>query len=1642
MGPKSQYAKAFTAIIAFALFASGCTKSREAALPDGMQEAVFAISEFGDLQTENSQFKVQTDDSLSELSIGDSAKATAEKGLVSIDDAEVPGRLKYMFLGLEITGQANKEYPLTFSVDKQFVTAYKVVTDPSELTILEKQLSQVKEEVVIQKQLQKTKDIKASKALLASLKQARANKSKVLSQKSAVILVPLFKFKIQSYGTLQRAKNDLKEETSTLQLKPSEWTEATHIQISTNSVDRMPVGLDPASKGEMDRTFVMDRINNKIMTAGTLASEYQISLNLNKDARVLTLLDVDALHVYEINSLKKLNLTDSQLRQLKAGTNKGSIRKCPPDIIAALPADAQKECILVLRYDVPVNYVSPELPIVDNDGNQAASVQFKPVRSSDNIGLVQIGQNVEPKKIVSNNELDPKTTIRIADIKGKEFFFKRTIEEASLSAGDTGLTPGMAGVLTIVRFEFEEKRVVLRKVDKIVKLKDGAAPIDNEEVMSLPVVYKKLDTKDASGAALSVPRLTNADRTDAQYIEIDWTGNTIPQEYSPYSSFYEGCVLGTADTEVADVDMRLTKGVLNFSQKYALAIKASCLVHYSSSSSFYDLNNPGYEYTARVSERISLKLNDGSSDKPFVQEIPFPVQNALSFGVWTTSHLKENALLGGFGREGSENNHPMVHDFRNGKKLVYTLTGLPNDNPEDRELYIGIARELVGSWNAAYKQAFHGSAMARDGNYIELEINGENGVQAHLGDLDKNIFHIEVKPSNSGVLGVSQVGYNPRSAIVVADSLILYGGNVKADVANSFRQAQIRKIWDDIKTKMREETLAEMKKRNAADEKAKNGEKLPAKAPVEDKAAVAQAVSRQILNMSKGNTLAPNLMALAQNLKLQAPELKEAIKKGRSNEAFAYAPSKANYGWMDKVLRVVTSKPDISISEIQGVMAKEILAAKGDRLTDSQKASLNNMVKTSEMRTRLMSSMKMTPGCVRSEADVANSNFGKLSFNEAFRVEALNTMVHEMGHSQGLTHNFIGSYDQANYANEDGTPSKRNYSSVMDYLTPGKFSWDGLGSYDIRAIRASHLGLFEVTEDAKAKLGGDFSLLVNEKYVKLETIKTRFTENNSWVGFSSRNVKDLLKPYKYCNDLDAGDDPACQRHDFGSSAVEIVTSIIEDIENNYVTNYTGWDRLTFDDSNSWIGSAYTSYYLFLMRKYMDETFYKAYLGKGTQEEISDYANAAIIAYQYYIQLIRTPDAGNEGFLSSKRLMALEYERDELDKNDKPTGKKVRDITIVEKRSLLDLMTDDKRTDSAGIEYDKIAALEMLTMRGFPAARYYKNSLRFSYMDFEKLVLRMGPTQSPVANTIASMLTDHLIPTYSNEYVGLQPMRDEKADVTSAMTAYAAIYSILNLEQPTLVGAGYSNLYKVASSIGQGPDDRPVVSALTSAANSKARVGFWALDNATVSKGIVALAAKKNIYIQKSPELAPLMDALVVAVFKSELDMSLSEEHKPTPALEAKVKQAKAALLAKLEQLNAKNELVTQAEITQNMGLALPIQVDSITRMIEQTVQVALPMVTGEALQPGLADDLKASTEMVAKEFPLCSIAQTVMQKALEREGTALAAGGPEVKAYAGLGDVVQDLVTVNALETSYNTIIRNIDFLSQITLMTNPEYDR
>ncbi|MFV3408454.1 hypothetical protein ACNH6C_07590 [Bdellovibrio bacteriovorus] len=1632
MSNKSQYAKAFTALLALAIFATGCTKKRDAALPEEAQENIFAISDIPELQTENSQYEVQTDDSLSTLSLGDSSKATAEKGVVAVRDSQVPKRLKYMFKGLEMSGQAGQKYSITFSVDKQFVTAYKIVTDTSELSNLEKHLAQVKEEVQLQKQLQKSKDNSKAKSMVASLKKIRSEKQALLSQKSATLLVPLFKFKINGYGVLQRVKNQLNEETSTLRMKTTDWADATHIQVSINPADRMPVGIDAASRGDLDRTFVMNKINNKLMTAGTLNSDYQIPVNLEKDTRILTLLDVDALHVFEVGQVGKTVLTDSQLAQLKSGAKDSNVRQCTEEIVKALPAEAQQNCILVLRYDVPVTYVRPELPVVDYEGNQDATISFKEVRAGDSVGLVQIAQNVQAKKVEANTQFDPRTTIKIADVKGKEFFYKRTIEDVAFSAASPGLAAGMAGSLTIVKFDLEESRVVVRKADLIANYKSGTNAVDYEELMSLPVKYLKLEEKDATGAKYAMARLVETSRKDADYMELDWTKNSLPQDKSPYAAIYEGCLTGIADAQVMDVNMKLDQGVLSFTQQYSTGLRWGCIGDFQA---FDDYNGtPGYQAAVRVKERVSFKLNDGSTDKAFVESIPFSAQNALGYGVWTIGQANpdKNNLRG---REGTEKSLPMVHDFRNGKKLVYTVTGLPTDNPEMRKLYIESTEELVKAWNFAYKQAFKGSALERSGDYIEMQIAGENGVEAHLGDLDKNIIHFENKPADHGILGVSQVGFNPRSAIVVADSLILYAGNMLQSVGADFRNMKIKQDWDKMKESFREQARAQLAKQQAEEaEAAKKAQTQQGTA--QDKAVAATQFTRNMVNMVKGAQTDAKSKMKAKNIGASMNILKAAVAERKSlggDSNFKFSSPQTQDAWMNKVHKALSEKPGMTPREIETVMAREMLAAKGSKLSAKEKATLAKTVKMGEIHAKMMATMQNAPGCMKTSAELADSSFIAMPFNQALKIEIINTLGHEMGHSQGLTHNFIGSFDKANFANEDGTESKRNYSSIMDYLTPGKFNWDGLGTYDIRALRASHLGLVEATPEMIAKLEGNAAskkLLVNGKYLHVNTIKANFAKNG-WANFNKYQVQGVVKEYMYCTDKDVGYEPTCERHDFGTSAQEIVESNINDWESMYVNSFHSWDRLVFDVGTSIRASSMSSYYQFRMRKFMDELFYMLVVD-NRNPAIQDYVQASLKTYLFYTQLINTPDA-NSLFQSADRFIAVPYEKKEVNEKGEETGKTSMDVAIVEKRAIQDISVTKDRLDTVGLEYEKITAMEMLTMKGYPSYKYYYNSIQFSFLDFEKYILGMSPENSLFVNTITGMMLDQLQPTFSNEDVTLQPIQGEKATVTASMRFYAGIYGILNLEASTLRDKdNFATLFKVGSSLGKAPSDRTALSQLGVSEKSKTRLSFWALDNALASQTLVDVAAQKNFFIQNAEVLNPLMQKMAVLQLQNLLTQG---------QMEAKLTEAKTALTAKLNELNKDGKIVSAEMVKANPNLSIEKQVELMTQLNEQVISISVAVLTKQQGAQEAAQELAAQTAQLAEVLPLLALDFNALNEAMKTAGEALSKQqGLEV--LAQLGDVSSQLVDGGGLEVSYGIIMKNLEFLNKLTLMTNPEYNR
>ncbi len=138
-------------------------------------------------------------------------------------------------------------------------------------------------------------------------------------------------------------------------------------------------------------------------------------------------------------------------------------------------------------------------------------------------------------------------------------------------------------------------------------------------------------------------------------------------------------------------------------------------------------------------------------------------------------------------------------------------------------------------------------------------------------------------------------------------------------------------------------------------------------------------------------------------------------------------------------------------------------------------------------------------------------------------------LAHEIGHTLGLRHNFMGSEDKENFYSvkeleQMGFAGREmRYSSMMDY--PGHWfnTLPIAGKYDIAALRYAY--------DEQVQLKGG-------EWIELEKL-------------NKQHAGTALKPYYFCTDSHVPLSPRCNRFDEGASLLEIVGFYVERYESFY-----------------------------------------------------------------------------------------------------------------------------------------------------------------------------------------------------------------------------------------------------------------------------------------------------------------------------------------------------------------------------------------------------------------------------------------------------------------------------------------------------------
>ena len=1546
LGSKRRYALAFSLL--FVVFVSGCAKVRDAKFPEGVGENIFETSLFT-----KSDMNLQTD---SESGMGLFSKTSRklrlsqQQGKVQVRDVRAPEAIRPMFKDLEISAHADKSYPIRFKIDRQFLTAYRVVENAAELSIQEREL--------------------------------------VEKSAAGASLLPLFQYRLQGYGRVVRAINDLGEETSTLRLKPTEWKEATHIQVSTLPEDRILVA--PSSQDQADRVFVRQELDGQVFSRSELESE--LDVRVAREGTFRAVVDGSELLLQELLSIDDPSVTQAQRDQIAAQDRGGPISaefaRCGQDLVKRLPSGSalsEKNCIRVSRYRVSISHVEAKRRSLDADGTLSAEVEFRQVAKASR--LIQISKDPLVAE-VGGSSLDVRRSIKVADAAKWEFFFRRTIEDSPNSFDYT--FAGSSGPLELVRMIFEKDRLRIVRADAMIPTKGGSR-VDLNDLMSLPVQYFREEKTDAQGNLLAAPRVVPADSSHPDAVAyVNWEGNAIPPVSSALNYYELGqCFAGATDTTVSGVDNRMsTDGIVSFSVNTTYMNNPGTDCGGVMSAGYFDQVQAAFTFQERISiKKYALAGTEkGDSEKPLVN-VPYEAQKKLGFGIFTYKKNTPNSY-GNIGTEGTVTPLPAIFDINKGRKIRYVLAGLPTDPAEGelRKRLIQATREVIQDWNEAFRKALKGTPMEREGDVLELVVEGEDKIApAALGDLDVNHIYYISKKTSSGVIGLGGAHSSPRSGRVAAASVFIYGGNISSYV----------------------ESVRELKKARAQFIKELSSPLVSAGAPM------GGAAGQNLFPETAVNPVGSS--GVGHGGKAASAEIRRLIEKARNRadgSATSSATSSANS--IDERLNSLSKMPrkpvELAFYEAfaQGVKEGVVGNSRRMQLLVDQKLvevlsgraspktldALRLQAKRSEVVAKFFDNLAKANVCVYESPELTMDLLETEVSDVDLAIGVYKpTLAHELGHNLGLRHNFIASFDKANWKFSPSDSSSRDYSSIMDYLASDEH-YDGLGPQDVAAIRAAYANRMET------KTG---------ELISLEEVMKR-SGAQSWNQLTSDMVRSVgLRSFQFCSDEDAGVSPVCNRFDRGTTPAEIVEANVADYRQMYsLRNFAG-NKLGFSvlGTGGYTGRMFARF--LPIRQFLEETIYQAING-AEGVAVNSYAEAALAGMDFFHSVVRSPDAP-EIAQEQERVMAA-------------TMKDGRTVKI-ERKWLKDIRLDkdSDRLRIRGVEFDKVIALIMLTERQLGFSRYEMANLRFSYPEFERLVFRdaKSPLEFPTIGLLQELVSNDLKPAgvvldeqgNSAGIIGLDSRF--KAEVTDMMRTYAMLGGAIFQDVDGMEAKDNgSRLFRVMSSF----HPRSGLSAVVrpgASMRDRDQLKFWAPEDALVAKGLI----ERLQMLDQVGALRDQLGALYVRLTAKSQELVAAEGAEPQDS-------------AKVETL--KQELAGIEKSANDLLAALPdsVGLKNMSGLVAMTSQV---IAAAEALD-------QAKTTYDPRKFAL----------ALEQRHTQvgrLMKANPVLTVLLGVLSEAQGMPRSLALVTSgvsneaeRGVAFSNIEMLNRLLLSAHPEFKR
>jgi hypothetical protein len=330
------------------------------------------------------------------------------------------------------------------------------------------------------------------------------------------------------------------------------------------------------------------------------------------------------------------------------------------------------------------------------------------------------------------------------------------------------------------------------------------------------------------------------------------------------------------------------------------------------------------------------------------------------------------------------------------------------------------------------------------------------------------------------------------------------------------------------------------------------------------------------------------------------------------------------------------------------------------------------------------------------------------------------TLVHEIGHTLGLRHNFNGSEDKDNYYTKEesgklGIGREIPYSSVMDYSYASLNQLPIMGKYDIAALA------FGYKREVELKDG---------RIIKMPKATLEEMKRDGSI--------EIMRSFRFCTDGHVSVNPGCNRFDEGSNLEEIAKHYVSAYRKNYEKRNKRNNRLSFSSIND------AGYYMSVRNTFQGlRLFFEVFdrikgqysgLSSEQWEEIpflKELKAATQVAADFYIEVLKTPSVHcavidkQSGKLAG--IVPLEnitmdaiscFDEENISINKEKfaviaqTGKHLNHARGPYLPG--DLKADPTQLDTRGIWVDKILAMEFLTKRETGISTF--DEYRTSFLD--------------------------------------------------------------------------------------------------------------------------------------------------------------------------------------------------------------------------------------------------------------------------------------------------------------------------------------